>query len=105
MILSDNAFNYPYLRIQTKVGIFQYTNFYMEHMDLISNPSEEYTYDKKYMSLHHLSANISDRLNIGIFESIVWENTRTPEFSGFDISYLNPIIFLRPSRVFLKFFR
>ncbi|MAO72055.1 MAG: hypothetical protein CMD02_06080 [Flavobacteriales bacterium] len=96
MILSDNAFNYPYLRIQTKVGIFQYTNFYMEHMDLISNPTEEYTYDKKYMSLHHLSANISDRLNIGIFESIVWENTRTPEFSGFDISYLNPIIFLRP---------
>ena len=47
MILSDNAFNYPYLRIQTKVGIFQYTNFYMEHMDLISNPTEEYTYDKK----------------------------------------------------------
>ena len=96
MILSDNSFNYPYLRIQTKVGVFQYTNFYMEHMDLISNPSEQFIYDKKYMTLHHLSANVSKRLNIGIFESIVWENRRNPEISGFDIAYLNPIIFLRP---------
>ena len=96
LILSDVAFNYPYLRVQTNAGIFQYTNLYMEHMNLLSNPSQSYTYDKKYMSLHHLSANITDRLNIGIFESVVWENSRTPEFSGFDISYLNPIIFLRP---------
>ena len=96
MILSDNSFNYPYLKVQTNVGIFQYTNLYMEHMDLSSNPSQEFVYDKKYMTLHHLSANISERLNIGIFESIVWENNRTPEISGFDIAYLNPIIFLRP---------
>ena len=96
MILSDNAFNYPFLRVQTAAGIFQYTNLYMEHMDLISNPSEEFAYDKKYMTLHHLSANITNRLNVGIFESIIWENTRTPELSGFDIAYLNPIIFLRP---------
>ena len=96
MILSDNAYNYPYLKIQTSAGIFQYTNLYMEHIDMTSNPSSEYTYDRKYMTLHHLSANISDRLNIGIFESIVWKNTRTPEISGVDIAYLNPIIFLRP---------
>ena len=96
MILSDNAFNYPFLKIQTTVGIFQYTNLYMEHMDLYSNPSEEFAYDKKYMSLHYLSANITNRWNLAIFESVVWGNTRTPEFSGFDISYLNPIIFLRP---------
>ncbi len=96
MILSDNAFNYPFLKIQTKAGIFQYTNLYMEHMDLLSSPSEEYTYDKKYMTMHHLSANISNNLNIGIFEAIIWENVRNPEISGFDIAYLNPIIFLRP---------
>jgi len=96
LILSDNAFNYPYLKIQTTAGILQYTNLYMEHLDLISNPSEEFTYDKKYMTLHHLSANVTERLNIGIFESVIWENNRTPEISGFDIAYLNPIIFLRP---------
>tara|TARA_Y100001968_G_C19431326_1_gene757193 strand:+ start:568 stop:2133 length:1566 start_codon:yes stop_codon:yes gene_type:complete len=96
LILSDNAFNYPYLKIQTTAGIFQYTNLYMEHLDLIANPSEEFTYDKKYMTLHHLSANVTDRLNVGIFESVIWRNNRNPEISGFDISYLNPIIFLRP---------
>ena len=95
-ILSDIAFNYPYLKIQTRAGIFQYTNLYMEHIDMTSNPSKEFTYDRKYMTLHHLSANISDRLNIGIYESIIWRNNRNPEISGFDIAYLNPIIFLRP---------
>ena len=46
MILSDNAFNYPFLRIHTKAGIFQYTNLYMQHIDMMSNPSQEYTYDR-----------------------------------------------------------
>lgn len=96
MILSDNAFNYPFLRIHTKAGIFQYTNLYMQHIDMMSNPSQEYTYDRKYMTLHHLSTNLTNRLNIGIFESVIWSNQRTPEVSGFDIAYLNPIIFLRP---------
>ena len=56
LILSDNSFNYPFLKVNTTVGIFQYTNLYMQHMDLSSNPSQEFSYDKKYMSLHYLSA-------------------------------------------------
>ena len=96
MILSDNSFNYPYLRINTNFGPFQYKNLYMEHIDMTSNPSQEYTYDRKYMSLHFLNINVNKRLHIGLFESIVWKNNRTPEISGFDLAYLNPIIFLRP---------
>ena len=86
MILSDNSFNYPYLRIQTKVGVFQYTNLHGTY-GFNSNPSEQFIYDKKYMTLHHLSANVSKRLNIGIFESYsVGKLRRNPEISGFDIS-------------------
>ena len=96
LILSDVAFNYPYLRVQTSVGIIQYTNLYMQHMDIGSNPNSYYSYDRKYASLHHLSTNISDRLNVGIFESIVWKSNRTESVTGFDIQYLNPIIFYRP---------
>ncbi|MBE50888.1 MAG: hypothetical protein CMP51_04270 [Flavobacteriales bacterium] len=96
MILSDNAFNYPYLKLVTSIGKFKYTNLYMEHIDMMSNPSQDITYNRKYMTLHHLSINIGDRWNLGLYETIIWDNIRTPEFSGFDIAYLNPIIFLRP---------
>jgi len=34
LLLSDNTFNYPYLRIQTTFGKVQYTNLYTEFMDI-----------------------------------------------------------------------
>ena len=65
-------------------------------MDVSSNPNSTYSYDRKYVSLHHLSTNISKRLNVGIFESIIWKSNRTEGVPGFDLQYLNPIIFYRP---------
>jgi len=56
----------------------------------------EVTVDKafltKYMANHYLSWNVSKRLNIGLFESVLWINTNG---RGFDVNYLNPIIFFR----------
>ena len=34
LLLSDNTFNYPFLRIQTTFGKVQYTNLYTEFMDI-----------------------------------------------------------------------
>jgi hypothetical protein len=44
------------------------------------------------MANHYLSYNVSKRLNIGLFESVIWENDNG---RGFDFNYLNPIIFFR----------
>ena len=44
------------------------------------------------MANHYLSYNVSKRLNIGLFESVIWENDNG---RGFDFNYLNPIIFYR----------
>jgi hypothetical protein len=46
----------------------------------------------KYMANHYLSWNISKRLNIGLFESVIWSNTND---RGFDFNYINPLIFYR----------
>ncbi|WP_313791505.1 hypothetical protein [Lacinutrix neustonica] len=46
----------------------------------------------KYIANHYLSWNVNSRLNLGLFESVVWANTND---RGFDINYLNPIIFYR----------
>ena len=101
LLLSDNSFNYPFLRLQTSFGKFQYTNLYAEFQDLKNYLSSDNNYDymgyaKKYMSAHHLSYKLSEKFNIGIFESIIWKSNHTLGANGFDINYLNPIIFFRP---------
>ena len=101
LLLSDNSFNYPFLRIQTKFGDFEYTNLYAELQDMKNYLSAENNYDymgyaKKYMSSHYLSYSINNKFNIGVFESILWKTNHALGANGFDVNYLNPIIFFRP---------
>ena len=101
LLLSDNSFNYPFLRLQSNFGKFQYTNLYCEFQDMKNYLSSENDYDymgyaKKYMSAHYLSYNLNDKFSIGMYEAIVWKTNRNLGSNGFDINYLNPVIFLRP---------
>ena len=101
LLLSDNSFNYPFLRLQSSFGKFQYTNLYCEFQDMKNYLSFENNYDymgyaKKYMSAHYLSYNLNEKISIGLYESIVWKTNRTLGSNGFDINYLNPVIFFRP---------
>ena len=102
LLLSDNTFNYPYLKIQTTFWKVQYTNLYAEMMDInffakhgIPN-WDQMGYPKKYFSSHYLSLNATRNFSLSLFESIVWRMNHAPGNSGFDINYLNPIVMLRP---------
>jgi len=102
LLLSDNTFNYPFLRIQTTFGKVQYTNLYTEFMDInyftthsVDN-KDQMGYPKKYMSSHYLSLNATKRLSLSLFEAVVWRMDHAPGSSGFDVNYLNPIVMLRP---------
>jgi hypothetical protein len=44
--------------------------------------------------MHHLSLDITKNLNIGITESVIFHRDSTTG-SGFDLNYLNPVIFYR----------
>ena len=93
LLLSDNAFNYPYLRITTNFWKIQYTNIFAQMQDIrFTNPNG--TYPRKYVTSHVLSANISKRLNISVFETVVYGDSANTR--GYDFHYLNPIIFYRP---------
>lgn len=102
LLLSDNGFNYPYLRLQTTFGKFQYTNLYTEFQDInyfSNNGIDNYDqmgYAKKYMSAHYLNYNASTRFSISLFEAVIWRMNHAPGSSGFDVNYLNPIIMFRP---------
>jgi hypothetical protein len=97
LFLSDNAYNYPYLKLTTNVWNIKLVNLYTNFKDMSGMASSRWTDMKnKYGAFHYLSWDISKRVKLGFFESIIWEGKDTAGNRGFDFSYLNPVIFLRP---------
>jgi hypothetical protein len=52
-------------------------------------------YPNKFVATHHLAINIGKKLNIGLFESVVFSQEDTLGHNNFRLDYLNPIIFYR----------
>lgn len=52
-------------------------------------------YPNKFNALHHLSINIGKKLNIGVFESVIFSPDDSTGTDKFRLDYLNPIIFYR----------
>lgn len=96
LLLSDFGFNYPYLKLTTTVWKLQYTNLFTSFLDIEPSVVYEAGYPKKYGSFHYLSYNICKRVSVGFFEGIIWQARDSSGTRGFDINYLNPIIYYRP---------
>ncbi len=92
LLLSDGASPYPYFKINTTFWKIKYTNTYMWLKDVRDAVTVDQTYATKYVANHYLSWNVSNKINIGFFESVVWSNQNN---RGFDMSFVNPIIFYR----------
>ena len=93
LLLSDNSFNYPYLRITTSFWKIRYTNLFTQ-MDDIRYNNANGTFVRKFNTMHLLSLDVTKRLNVSIFETVVYgDSART---RGYDVNYLNPLIFYRP---------
>ncbi len=97
LFLSDHAYNYPYLKLTTNVWNLKLVNLFTNFKDMSGVSSSRWTdMNNKYGAFHYLSWDISKRVTLGFFESIIWEAKDTAGNRGFDFSYLNPVIFLRP---------
>lgn len=92
LLVSDGASPYPYFKLNTNFWKIKYTNTYMWLKDVRPAVTLERTYATKFIANHYLSWNISNKLNLGFFESVVWTNTND---RGFDMNFVNPIIFYR----------
>ena len=93
MILSDNSSPYLFLRVDMHLGKFQYTNLWTSMINYQNFRGNDLLRAKKFTAMHHLSVNLSERFNIGIFEAEVFSRDSTG--GGYDLNYLNPIIFYR----------
>lgn len=97
MLLSDNAFNYPYLKITTDIWHIKYVNLWAQLQDLTNTYSYGTANDKEWTSMNYLDWSVTKWLNIGFFEAVMWSNVDSAGvYRGFDVNYANPVIFTRP---------
>ena len=96
LILSDNAPPALFLKGNVKVWRLNYMFLINRMFGDVNSVSVGSTkrgrYPDKFVALHHLSVNIGKKLNVGVFESVVFNST---DSSTFELSYLNPVIFYR----------
>lgn len=96
LFLSDNANSYPYFRITTRFWNVEYSIMYTQLKHVLGGADDPDLHFKKYSTFHHLSWNVSKRVNFSFFESIVWQAKDTVHNRGYEIGYMNPVIFFRP---------
>ncbi len=99
LLLSDFANSYPFLKLDTEVWKFRYTNLFASLI------ADVFTYDqgtlgasrypKKFMTAHYLDFAITSNFHIGLFESIIFGQPDSIAPRQFQLEYMNPIIFYR----------
>ena len=95
LILSDNAFAYPYVKLSADVWNIQYSCYYTQMSDK-NRVLDDNTYARKYTVIHYLDWAVTKRLNLGLFDAIVCKGQDENGIKrGLDFQYLNPILFLR----------
>lgn len=90
LVLSDNSQPMPYAKVNAKFWKIDYSVLYTSLRDVRPEVTADNSFRTKYMVHHYLSWNATKRLNVGLFESVLWENDNG---RGFDFNYLNPVIF------------
>jgi hypothetical protein len=94
MVLSDYSNNHLFLKLNTRVWKLNYQNIFAQMNADIPNFADA-VFPKKYFAFHHLSVNLTKNLNIGLFEAVMFGRGDSTQRAGFDLNYLNPIIFYR----------
>ena len=97
MLLSDVAANYPFFKLTATLGNVKYMALWAQFQDL---KSPQFSYDngyrKKWGVFHYADWSVNNKLSLGFFDAIIWQDADSTGKRGFDFSYVNPLIFLRP---------
>lgn len=96
LFLSDFTSNYNYVKLDAHVWKVRYQVIYNDMRNPQNFPTSNRPTTTKYSTMHYLSFNAAKWWTLGAFESIVWEGRNDSISRGYDLAYLNPLIFLRP---------
>lgn len=93
LLLSDVATDYFLLSLMWKFWKLEYANHFAQFIDFIPNkPDRLGTYPRKYGAFHMLTYRPVPEVSISVFESVIHAPR---EGEGFELQYLNPLIFYR----------
>jgi hypothetical protein len=91
LLLSDFAANYFYLQLDWRVWKLQLRNVFAElALEGSRATSGDRLIPKKYFAAHYLSYKITPKIEVGLFETIVFSRN-----NQFELQYLNPVILYR----------
>jgi hypothetical protein len=89
LILSDFSPNNFYVKVNTRFWKIDYQNLYSE-VAATSKRGGDSLISKKYIVNHTLGFQLSKKLRIGLFETIIFNRQ-----NQYELQYLNPMIFYR----------
>lgn len=98
MLLSDYASPYPFAKLTFTLGSVKYMAMYTQFEDP-NAPKVPGSSDNraKWGYFHYVDWSVSNRVSLGFFDSIMSvDKDDQGHKRGFDATYLNPFIFLRP---------
>lgn len=92
LFLSDFSSNYFFLRFAMHVGKVHYESIVAETTAPFAwrVQSQHKALPQNYMTLHHLSWQVSRKFNLGLYENVMESGV-----DGFKPNYLNPLIFIK----------
>lgn len=99
LLLSDNAFNYPFLKATTTLwkGRIQYHTTWAQLQTLERTPKtgeNSAIFKRKAGTFHFLSFSPVKQIEVGLFEGITWQRWQDGEGSrDFDYNFINPVIY------------
>lgn len=91
LFLSDYGVPSPFGQIRTRFWRVEYTVLYQFFREQFNDQ-----WKQKNGATHHISLNATKWLNFGVFETVIFQPKDTLLNRGYEVEYLNPVIFYRP---------
>ena len=96
LLLSDNAFVYPYFKGTFSIWKIKYRLIYAELQNDIRERTDFATgVTRKFANFNYLSFEANGWFQVGLFEGILWPRTGPNGNNEFNWNYVNPIIGIR----------
>ena len=98
LLLSDWAFNYPYLKATVNYRSLQYTVMWSQYISGLSNTFYYSGYPRKWGQTFFLDWLFTKDGSIGLFESVIWPDQDNNNRKDLSWTMASPVMFLHGSK-------
>ena len=92
LLLSDNAYNYPYFKITTNFKKFQYVYMLTSFQRASNADTRLLTYQRTHGSFLFMNYIFNQYIQVGLFEGLIAQTADSTSNNNFTAGYFNPII-------------